>query len=202
VLFYKLSKQTAFLLGFIFLAANMPARADYYYHPYYQRQQASPIISLTLDPQEVLNGDLRVAAREDRTQRIEILLKKGANVNGVSEEGESALMYASEDCNIHAGRLLLSHSALAGLRNHEGKTALMYAAMAACSPMVSLLVRRPGASIHLRDKSGRSALDYAREGAELYMQGPPVESLRLLEWFSKRSMKHLNHIAVNDKILK
>jgi hypothetical protein len=187
------------VLALVLSAFSVSVRADYYYHPYYQRQQAQPIISLTLDPQEGLNSDLRIAAREGRTDQIVRLLKCGAKVDGVSEEGESALMYASRDCNVQAGKLLLSRSAMTGLRDKNGKTALMYAAIASCSPMVSLLVRKPGSSVHARDKSGRTALDYAREGAELYVQGPPVDSVRLLEKVSRHSMKRLKHLAVNDK---
>ncbi len=158
-----------------------------------------PIISLTLDPQEGLNSDLRVAAREGRVDRIQELLKQGANVNGLSDQGESALMYAARDCRVKAGKLLLARHALFNLQDRDGKTALMYAAIASCSPLVSLLTNKPRIDVLARDKSDLTALDYARDGASLYVQGPPVIALRLIELATRRSSAHSKHLATNEK---
>jgi hypothetical protein len=188
--------QLVFALFFLF--SSFIAHADYYYHPYYQHQ-SMPIISLTLDPQEGLNNDLRVAAREGRVDRLKELLGQGANVNGRSDQGESALMYAARGCRVNAGKFLLSRHALFNLQDRDGKTALIYAAIASCSPIVSLLTNKPRIDVLARDKSGLTALDYARDGASLYVQGPPVIALRLIEQATRRSTAHLNHLAANEK---
>jgi hypothetical protein len=192
----KLSRRAWLSLG---VFASTLAHADYFYRPYYGRQQSEPIISLTLDPQESLNSDLRIAAREDRIDQMKRILKQGANINGLSSDGKSALMYASSDCSVEAGRMLLLNHAIFNLQDKEGKTALMYAAMASCSPIVSLLTRKPRIDVRTRDKSGRSALDYALDGASLYVQGPPVISLHLIEKALSRSGPSTKRIAVNEK---
>jgi hypothetical protein len=190
--------QLAFALFFLF--SGFVANADFYYHPYYQQQRTMPIISLTLDPQEGLNSDLRVAAREGRIDRIKELLKQGANVNGLSDQGESALMYTARDCRVKAAELLLSRHALFNLQDRDGKTALIYAAIASCSPIVSLLTNKSRIDVLARDKSGFTALDYARDGASLYVQGPPVIALQLIEQATRRSTSHLKHLAANEKV--
>ena len=165
---------------------------DYYFHSYYHTQ-AAPIISLTLDPQESLNCDLRIAAREGNAPRTLHLLSLGAKINGVSDDGQSALMIASETCNVQVGRLLLSKGAQLGLRDKYGRTALIYASMDSCSPMISTMTSLSGSEIRAQDKSGRSALDYAREGASLYEEGAPVDSVRLLKRALKLNSLHPKH---------
>lgn len=155
-------------------------RCDYYYHPYYHTQSA-PIISLTLDPQENLNCDLRIAAREGNVTQMLHLIDLGAKINAVSPDGKSALMYSAETCDIQVGRILLSKGARLELRDKFGRTALMFASIGSCSSMISLMTRFSGSDIRARDKSGRTALDYANDGASLYEEGPPVESVHLLE---------------------
>jgi hypothetical protein len=167
---------------------------DYYYHPY-SRTQATPIISLNLDPQESLNCDLRIAAREGKVNRVLSLITLGAKVNGVSDEGKTALMYASEICNAPVGKILLSKGAKLNLRDKYGRTALMFAAMGSCSPMISFMTAFPGAFIHASDKSGRTALDYANESASLYEEGAPVESVRLIHEALARSAAKARNIT-------
>jgi hypothetical protein len=169
-----------------FTAVEQSGHCDYYYHPYYHAQ-ATPIISLTLDPQESLNCDLRMAAREGRVDRVLRLTALGAKVNGVSSEGQSALMDASETCNVAVGRALLSKGAKPSLRDKNGRTALMFAAMGSCAPMISLITFFPRSFIHASDKSGHTALDYANESASLYEEGAPVESVRLIKEALARS---------------
>jgi hypothetical protein len=161
-------------------SSERSGHCDFYYHPY-SRSQTAPIISLTLDPQESLNCDLRISAREDKVGQLLRLISLGAQVNGVSDSGQSALMYAAQTCHIQIGKTLLSKGAQLNLRDKYGRTALMYASMGSCSPMISLMTRYSILDIRARDKSGRTALEYASDGASLYEEGPPVDSVRLLK---------------------
>jgi hypothetical protein len=188
ILFYLILE-----MGF-FTVLTRPGYCDYYYHPY-SRSQSTPIVSLTLDPQEGLNCDLRIAAREGRVNRVRSLIASGAQVNGVSDKGQSALMYAAEACNVSVGRVLISKGAKLNLRDNRGKTALMFAAMGSCAPIISLMTSFSGAFIHASDKSGRTALDYANEGASLYEEGAPVESVRLIKRALLRSVAKAKNLS-------
>jgi Ankyrin repeats (3 copies) len=178
-----------FVLGLVYIASSARSgNCDYYDHSYYRsRAQSTPIVSLTLDPQEGLNCDLRIAAREGRVGQVLRLIGLGAKVNGVSDTGESALMYAAQACNVHVGKTLLSNGAELNLRDKTGRTALMFASIDSCSPMISIMTHYSGLNIRARDQSGRTALEYARDGASLYEEGPPVDSVRLLEQALRRS---------------
>jgi ankyrin repeat protein len=170
-----------------------PGHCDYYYHPYYH-SQATPIISLTLDPQESLNCDLRMAAREGNVDRALRLIDLGAKVNGASDEGKTALMYAAETCNLQVGKALLAKGAKLSLQDRYGRNALMFAAMGSCAPMISVITVFPGSFIHAIDKSGRTALDYANESASLYEEGAPVESVRLIKEALMRSSVKMKRV--------
>src|SRR4051794_9252188 len=59
---------------------------------------AQPTVSIDLDPENVLNSSLRMAAREDRLADLKRLLVEGADVNTQAPSGETALMYAARNC--------------------------------------------------------------------------------------------------------
>jgi hypothetical protein len=81
---------------------------------------------------------LGLAARDDDAEKVRALLDDGADVNGRSPGGLTALMLA------------------AGAGAHHAADAL----------------RENGAHVALRDERGRSALDFAQEGAERHPDQP------------------------------
>ena len=56
-----------------------------------------------------------------------LLIEKGADVNAVSNDGETALMYAAQNAKLDVVMLLLKKGANPKLKDKAGKTALEYA---------------------------------------------------------------------------
>ncbi|TQE17001.1 hypothetical protein SipoB123_38875 [Streptomyces ipomoeae] len=112
-----------------------------------------------VSPESVDEGDgvtvLGLAARNDDEEMVRILLDAGAEVNGRSRGGLTALMLA------------------AGAGAHHAADAL----------------REGEAYVALRDEQGRSALDFAEEGAERHPDEPgyPMVVTDLERYFGKRA---------------
>jgi len=183
----------AFLsFGIALLSGLVPgspsARASYYYPTYngygsygyggYGSQ--SPVISIDMDPRHQLDSAFRVAAREGRLEDMMALVREGADVDSISDEGNTALMYASRNCSLEVASELVRLKANANLRNKEGDTALIFASMESCLPVVKLLMRTPRLNLTARDRQGKTALDYAREGAVLEVDGPEARIAQIL----------------------
>ncbi len=165
------------------------ARADYFYGDFLRRPQEQPVISLSLDPKDILNSSFRIAAREGRVDDMRKLLEKGANIDSQSDQGETALIYASRNCSIPVVQFLLEHKADPNLKNRLERTALIYAAMGECFPVVKLLTQDGSAWIEGRDRFGKSALDYAIEESETDVAGPSANTVDLLlEIIKKRNL--------------
>jgi len=68
---------------------------------------------------------LALAARNNNVRIVDLLLKRGANVDELGEEGETALMKAAaSSCNEETVRALLSAGADLTARDHKGRNAL------------------------------------------------------------------------------
>lgn len=142
----------------------------------------SPIISFNLDEKERVNSAVRVAAREDRLEDLkDSLAIEGANINSQSEDGVTALMYASRNCYPKVVRYLISNGADVNLADKAGRSALMYATRALCLPAVKAILANPHLKIRQKDHRGRSAMGYARAATALEVDGPAIEILRLLK---------------------
>jgi ankyrin repeat protein len=135
-----------------------------------------------LDERERLNTSIRIAAREDRLEDLKRRLGvAGANINSQSEDGVTALMYASRGCYPKVVRYLLRQGADVNVSDKSGRNALMYATRALCLPAVKSLLKSPDIQVKMRDHRGRSVLHYARLAAALEVDGPAIEMLRLLK---------------------
>lgn len=186
----------AFLATFGIIAPN-PSHAAYYGSYGYSYGQSSrwghsngPIISLELDEKKSRNLDLRIAARDNRPDDVAQLLVDGADVNGKSDEGETALMYAARACSFEAVQTLLRWHPDANVQDVHGRTALIYAVSESCLPVTRLLLKSAHVSLNPQDDMHLSALDYATQGASLEIDGPSVEILSLLKRASKRHFEH------------
>jgi ankyrin repeat protein len=109
-------------------------------------------------------GPLGVAVMYDHAEAAEALLKLGAAVNPREASDVGPLVRAVTGNRVEMARLLIRHGADVNRVSDKGMTALMYAAAAnfGDSAMIDLLLKS-GARTDLRDQTGRSAADFARE---------------------------------------
>jgi ankyrin repeat protein len=147
---------------------------------YYGSRSPGPIISLELDETKSRNLDLRIAARDDKPEDVVQTLADGADVNGKSDDGETALMYAARSCSFQSAEVLLRHHAAVNERDMHGRTALIYAVMETCLPVTKLLLSEPHVALSIKDDQHYSVIDYAKQGASLEVDGPTYEILKLV----------------------
>jgi ankyrin repeat protein len=110
------------------------------------------------------DGDtpLHRAAASGATAAVEVLLKRGADVNAVNEQRSTPLLYASFRGHKETVAALLRSGADPNIaETRYGSTPLMDAARKGHLEVVALLLAH-GASISIHDLSGQSALDKAR----------------------------------------
>jgi hypothetical protein len=200
---FLLNSSFKFLIfSMMILGSNSsPALADYEYWggevPFFPSQRGGStgqMISLDLDPQNILNGTLRIAAREGRTAEVAVLLKQGADIDQTSDRGETALMLASRYCYPKVVATLLQSHADVNIKSFTGKTALMIAAAGSCAPVVELLVARPGLEIEVQDGAKKTALNYAEDNSLLEVGGPSAKIMNLIQ-----SAKRRSHLAKSDR---
>jgi ankyrin repeat protein len=161
------------------------------YYPSYGRfgiSEPSQIISIDMDPQHELNTSFRVAARENRLDNMLESIRKGAAINSVSDQGMSALMYASRNCAPKIVRTLLALHADVNLKDEDGDTALIHATLESCISVVRMLLSAPELRLQERDRSGRDVFDYAKDAAVLDVDGPATQILGLLN--KKKEARH------------
>lgn len=106
---------------------------------------------------------LALAAYSGGEQCVQTLIKAGANVNAVQDDGASPLMICARNGHVACVKALLKAGANAnaqsGLKQY---TALMAAALNKHAAVVRMLVAA-GARVDLTSRSGKAALDYAKE---------------------------------------
>lgn len=78
-------------------------------------------------PLSQLNANLRVAAHNGDTEKVERLLKRGANIEARDDNGQTALIHAARNGNTEIVGLLLKRGADTEAENDHGQTALMIA---------------------------------------------------------------------------
>ncbi len=107
------------------------------------------------------NALLLDAAERGNWTAVKGFISKGADVNAKSNDGATALEYASLDGQREVVQLLLDKGADVNTRsNDSGSTPLIDAAGYNHKEVVQLLLAR-GAHVNAKDKAGRTALLYA-----------------------------------------
>jgi len=103
------------------------------------------------------------AAQNGHLEVSTLLLISGANVNAVDKGGYSVLMVASANKNPAILKLLIHHDADLNLQDPGlGWTAFIWAAKEGHYENVKILLDA-GSDVSIMDKTGKSAMDWARE---------------------------------------
>lgn len=102
---------------------------------------------------------LTVAASDGKLDEVKALLAKGANVNALSGEGATALMYAVAKAHLEVVKALLAARAdvNAVSRNPQRWSTLMFAVKGADPEIVGLLLQK-GADVNVKDSRNDTAL--------------------------------------------
>jgi len=105
---------------------------------------------------------LMIAAAEGHQEAVSILLKAGANANARNNLGRTALMFASTYGYVEIAQILLEHGAQPNVvpNDNTGWTALIVSARTGRIATVRLLLRH-GADRTIKDKTGKTALDWS-----------------------------------------
>jgi hypothetical protein len=99
---------------------------------------------------------------EGHLKTAEYLIQNGANVNEMTNEGNNALILASDLNKVKLVELLLRKGADVNAINKQGETALIVASTKGYAELVCPL-RRKGADTDMRDNQGKTALQYAKQ---------------------------------------
>lgn len=108
-------------------------------------------------------GPLMVASREGWSEVVVSLLDGGADINAVTADGKSALVFAALYSN-NAGliRILVTRGSDPNQGRPDGVTALMYGAMGGNADVVAALLNL-GADPSAVDDQGRTAAFFAKD---------------------------------------
>ena len=127
---------------------------------------------------------------------INHLCAHGADINGRSSVGVTPLQFACYSfAQIDTIRHLLNKGADITFADNEGKTPLINAVIAAhgkTTQVVELLFDQPQLTVHHKDKTGKTALDYAKSNRLR------EKILQLIEiQMGKLMLQHMNHDQIN-----
>jgi ankyrin repeat protein len=111
------------------------------------------------DPAQVLIP-LQYAIFHGNQAIVDLLIRKGANINTKSLHGLTALHISVSENNKAVAELLIAAGADININNYEGMTPLHFAILLNRKDIVSLLVNK-GAALNVRDKDGRTPLRQA-----------------------------------------
>jgi hypothetical protein len=106
--------------------------------------------------------DLHSAAYDGDVKRVKELLKKGADPNTQSEDGDTPLHVAASKGHFDVVKLLLEHGADPNIQDEYGLTPLHDAASMGHVDVVRLLLEH-GADPSIRNRDGKTPLDLAKE---------------------------------------
>lgn len=101
-----------------------------------------------------------ISASKGHLANVKNLLDRGADINAVTVDNISALMYAAENGDIEMVRFLLQNGADPNIRPFNGVTALISAAKLNYQQIVELLINND-AKINAADEEGVTAIHYA-----------------------------------------
>ena len=138
--------------------------------------------------------DLHSAAYEGDVKRVRKLLKKGADPNTQSEDGDTPLHVAVSWGHVDVVKLLLEHGADPNIKNENGWTPLYRAASEGRVDIVKLLLEH-GANPSARDKVEKAAKEAEAIGLSDFVKN----ALELEPWKRPTAEEAARSIAAEWK---
>ncbi|KNG82173.1 proteasome regulatory particle subunit (Nas6) [Aspergillus nomiae NRRL 13137] len=92
---------------------------------------------------------------------VDLLLKKGADVNVTSNSGQNALHFATSKASLSTVRTLIANKCSARVKDKRGQLALHRAAAIGSSPIIKVLLQDGKSPINAADVDGLTALHHA-----------------------------------------
>ncbi|KAL4812371.1 ankyrin repeat-containing domain protein [Aspergillus spinulosporus] len=123
---------------------------------------------------------------------IELLLRKGADVNVKSITGQNALHFATSKANISTVRTLLENKCSARVKDKRGQLALHRAAAIGSTPIIQLLLKEGRSPVSATDNDGLTALHHA------ISEGHGDAALTLLKAGAEADKKDANGMLAID----
>lgn len=117
---------------------------------------------------ERINSEFRIAAGMGQMERVQFLLKQGADINsrapsaGDVPAGGTALMLATARNHLEMVKFLISKGANVNQADEGGGTALIYAVWKGYKDIVAVLIGK-GADIYAKTSDGRTPLSVAKQ---------------------------------------
>ncbi|RMJ22880.1 proteasome regulatory particle subunit [Aspergillus sp. HF37] len=92
---------------------------------------------------------------------IDLLLRKGADVNVKSSSGQNALHFATSKANLSTIRILIANKCSARVKDKRGQLALHRAASIGSTPIIKVLLEDGKSPVSATDMDGLTALHHA-----------------------------------------
>lgn len=129
------------------------------HQPVFSQQQLSYNDTSYFMPYD-LDFNLIMSASRGHYDNVRSLIIRKGNVNSLTDEGVSAIMYAADNGDLEMVRILSSAGANINLQPYNGKTALISAVINNHSEVAEYLLSQ-GANPNLKDLYGVTALNHA-----------------------------------------
>jgi len=92
---------------------------------------------------------------------VDLLLRKGADVNMKSNSGQNALHFATSKSNLSTVRTLLAHKCSARVKDKRGQLPLHRAAAVGSIPILKVLLEEGKSPVNAQDMDGLTAMHHA-----------------------------------------
>ncbi|WP_375709203.1 ankyrin repeat domain-containing protein [Sporosarcina sp. NCCP-2222] len=133
-----------------------------------------------------LENRLISAAAEGDTETVIALIESGANIDAIDNQGNTAVMAATQRNHVDLVKTLIEHGADINIRNHNLDNVLLYAGAAGYLEIVQLAVQA-GADTTLTNRYGGIAIIPASERGH-------VEVVEELVTNSDTDVNHINNL--------
>jgi ankyrin repeat protein len=105
--------------------------------------------------------DFIEAAKKGDVPLIIELINKGADIDALDKDGNTALMYAVRNNYVWLAKILIKAGIDVNAQDAVGRTALMWTTLYNYPLQMAELLIEGGADVNIEDKTGRTVFDFA-----------------------------------------